>query len=325
MTKASRCGVELSKKTAAHLGGLRVPRLRNVDPKSLLKLAQSVVKDHSTITEAAKHYMVSWPTAKRWSPATSNTVAQEWGTGHPVPAAASTTPRGTGQTHRCPVVAQADGRGADRSQASRPRPCTRPSPLPDQPAELYRPHHQRTNPPLRTDGPGRNTPYRCHQVRGHPRRRRPPLPWQGRRRYEVQNLSRTQRLHPFQQTPSYDTAYVNTVSDDYSRVAYAEIHAMMRKPSPPSPFSSAQWPGSPRKGSPRNGSSLTTDLRTSPTPGKPPAPTSASPRNDPAPTGRQNRTIPPNSQRRLGLRQVLRHRNNPQRSSPRLDPLLQSL
>lgn len=35
-------------------------------PKARLKLAQLVVEDHWTITEAAKHYMVSWPTAKRW-------------------------------------------------------------------------------------------------------------------------------------------------------------------------------------------------------------------------------------------------------------------
>ena len=35
-------------------------------PKARLKLAQLVVEHHWTITEAAKHYMVSWPTAKRW-------------------------------------------------------------------------------------------------------------------------------------------------------------------------------------------------------------------------------------------------------------------
>ena len=35
-------------------------------PKTRLKLARLVVHDHWTISEAAKMFMVSWPTAKRW-------------------------------------------------------------------------------------------------------------------------------------------------------------------------------------------------------------------------------------------------------------------
>ena len=36
-------------------------------PKTRLKLARLVVHDHWTISEAAKMFMVSWPTAKRWA------------------------------------------------------------------------------------------------------------------------------------------------------------------------------------------------------------------------------------------------------------------
>src|SRR5690242_8573872 len=35
-------------------------------PKARLKLARLVIDRHWTITEAAKLFMVSWPTAKRW-------------------------------------------------------------------------------------------------------------------------------------------------------------------------------------------------------------------------------------------------------------------
>ncbi|WP_458106599.1 helix-turn-helix domain-containing protein [Arthrobacter sp. R3-55] len=87
-------------------------------PKARLKLAQLVVGQHWTITEAAKHYLVSWPTAKRW--VTRNLEHGPEGKGDkssrprrsPKP-----DPGETGQTHRCPAVAQAAGAGADRRAA----------------------------------------------------------------------------------------------------------------------------------------------------------------------------------------------------------------
>jgi transposase InsO family protein len=66
--------------------------------------------------------------------------------------------------------------------------------------------------------------------------------------------------------PLMGTAFVHTVVDDHSRVAYAEF-APMRRRSPPSPSSSARSPGSPNAGSPSNASCPTTARPTSPTPG----------------------------------------------------------
>ncbi|MDR6436776.1 hypothetical protein J2790_001897 [Paenarthrobacter nicotinovorans] len=152
-------------------------------PKARLKLAQLAVR---TNTAAAKPYTASWPTAQRWV----TRYLEHRPQGIP-----NHTPAETAQTHRCPAVGQAarpstDRRAARHSGLDRARP---PGPLPDQPAALHRPDHRRTNPPLRTHGPGRNAPRRRDQVREHLRRWRPPLPRQGRRRRELQNLSGAQR------------------------------------------------------------------------------------------------------------------------------------
>jgi len=66
MTKASRCGVELSKKPLHTQEAFVSHANAMLTPKARLKLAQLVVDHHWTITEAAKLFMVSWPTAKRW-------------------------------------------------------------------------------------------------------------------------------------------------------------------------------------------------------------------------------------------------------------------
>ena len=84
--------------------------------------------------------------------------------------------------------------------------------------------------------------------------------------------------------PRIGTAYVHTVIDDHSRVAYAEIHDD-EPPPPPPPYSAAPSPGTPNTASPPAGSCPTTAPPTDPTAGPPPAPNSASPRRKPAHTG----------------------------------------
>lgn len=73
--------------------------------------------------------------------------------------------------------------------------------------------------------------------------------------------------------PRIGTAYVHTVIDDHSRVAYASACCTGRPP------------GSPRGASLWNRCSQTMGLATAPTPGGMPAPISASNPSDPGPTG----------------------------------------
>lgn len=66
MTKASRCGVELSKKPLHTQEAFVSHANAMLTPKARLKLALLVIDQHWTIAEAAKLFLVSWPTAKRW-------------------------------------------------------------------------------------------------------------------------------------------------------------------------------------------------------------------------------------------------------------------
>jgi hypothetical protein len=59
--------------------------------------------------------------------------------------------------------------------------------------------------------------------------------------------------------PVIGTAFVHTVIDDHSRMAYAEISPTRRRP-PPSVCSSERWPGSPTTASPSSGSCRTFNL-----------------------------------------------------------------
>ena len=71
--------------------------------------------------------------------------------------------------------------------------------------------------------------------------------------------------------PLIGTAYVHTVIDDHSRVAYAEIHDD-ETAATASASCAAQSPGSPPAASPSNGSCPTTARPTGPTSGATPAP-----------------------------------------------------
>jgi hypothetical protein len=83
--------------------------------------------------------------------------------------------------------------------------------------------------------------------------------------------------------PRTGKAFLHTVIDDHSRVAYIEIHPT-RKPPPRSAFCTEQSPGSPTTASPSNESSPTTEAATALMPGATPAPHSTSATNGPAPT-----------------------------------------
>ena len=126
--------------------------------------------------------------------------------------------------------------------------------------------------------------------------------------------------------PRTGKAFLHTVLDDHSRVAYVEIMPT-RRPKPPSECCAGPSRGSPNKASPSSACSLTTAAATDPTPGATPAPSSASPTNAPGPTGHRptaRSKIPPHPGRRLGLRPLLRLRNRTPSRPPRLAPLLQS-
>ena len=92
--------------------------------------------------------------------------------------------------------------------------------------------------------------------------------------------------------PSLGTAYVHTVLDDHSRVAYAEIHDDETAATAIA-CCATRWPGSPPAASPSSGSCPTTARPTAPTPGATPAPSSASRPSAPGPTGRSTRNSPP--------------------------------
>jgi len=67
MTKASGCEVELSKKPLHNQEALVSHANAELTPKARLRLARLIVDDHWAVSEAAKVFMVSWPTAKRWA------------------------------------------------------------------------------------------------------------------------------------------------------------------------------------------------------------------------------------------------------------------
>ena len=132
--------------------------------------------------------------------------------------------------------------------------------------------------------------------------------------------------HAQHATRSIGTAFLHTVIDDHSRVAYVEICSDEKAATAVGVLQRAvAWFADRGVTVERvlsdNGSA------TGPTPGATPAPSSASPTNDPAlpaPDQRQDRTIPPHPGRRLGLRPALRLRDPPPSRPTRLAALLQS-
>ena len=100
----------------------------------------------------------------------------------------------------------------------------RADPVPAQPALPHRPGHRRTTAATSTTT-RRADPRRRQEVRQHPRRRRAGASsarQQGQRnRHATRDRTGSRNTGP---SPGSGTAYVHTVIDDHSRVAYAEIH-----------------------------------------------------------------------------------------------------
>ena len=97
-------------------------------------------------------------------------------------------------------------------------------PLPAQPALARRPGHRRADPPLRARRTRVAAARGREEARQRPRRRRLAL------RRPPTRADRNRGRHPRQaraaqrHDPLMGTAFVHTVIDDHSRVAYAEIH-----------------------------------------------------------------------------------------------------
>lgn len=67
MTKASGCGVELSRNRSANQEAFVSHANAALTPRACLRLARLIVDDGWPVARAAERYDVSWPTAKRWA------------------------------------------------------------------------------------------------------------------------------------------------------------------------------------------------------------------------------------------------------------------
>ena len=178
------------------------------------------------------------------------------------------------------------------------------------------------------DHPGVADPRRRHEVRQHPRRRRAPVrrPPAGQARTGQRPRTAPERA-PATREPRMGIAYVHTVIDDHSRVAYAEICAdetadtaigVLRR--------AVAWFADRGVTVERvlsdNGSAYRSNAWAEAC-----ADLGITHQEDPAlptPDQRQDRTLPPHPGRRLGLRPLLRQRDRPPRRPARLAPHLQS-
>ncbi len=67
MTKASGCGVELSRNRSANQEAFVSHANAALTPRARLRLARLIVDHGWPVARAAERYDVSWPTAKRWA------------------------------------------------------------------------------------------------------------------------------------------------------------------------------------------------------------------------------------------------------------------
>jgi transposase-like protein len=67
MTKASGCGVELSRNRSANQEAFVSHANAALTPRARLRLARLIVEDGWPVARAAERYDVSWPTAKHWA------------------------------------------------------------------------------------------------------------------------------------------------------------------------------------------------------------------------------------------------------------------
>lgn len=67
MTKASGCGVELSRNRSANQEVFVSHANAALTPRARLRLARLIVDEGWPVARAVERYDVSWPTAKRWA------------------------------------------------------------------------------------------------------------------------------------------------------------------------------------------------------------------------------------------------------------------
>ena len=196
-------------------------------PRHRLKLARAVVEDGWSIATPRRCSTSSWPTAKRW--ADRYRQAGAGGDGRPQLAAAplpAADPAAGGAQDRAPALEEAARPGADRRPArpARPRPCTRCCVR----CRLNRLSHvdRATGEPIRRyehDHPGSLLHVDVKKLGN--------IPDGGGWRYVGRAAGRARTGPPppdkprnKHHNPKIGTAFVHTVLDDHSRVAYAEIH-----------------------------------------------------------------------------------------------------
>ena len=169
-------------------------------------------------------------------------------------------------------------------------------------------------------------PCRCHQVRQHPRRRRTPLRRPPARR---RSTSAQHPVCPEARTTSRapGKAFLHTVIDDHSRVAYVEICADEKADTAVGVLRRAVAWFADRGVTRRTGALRQRQLLPLARLARHLRRTRHHPQTHPplpATDQRQNRTLPPHPGRRLGLCPVLQLRNRTPSSPAGLAPLLQS-
>ena len=194
-------------------------------PRGRLLLARRVVDEGWPIVRAAEHFHVSWPTAKRWAsryaamgPAgMTDRSSRPYHSPHRTPGLVVRRIVELRWRHRLSPLAIASRLSIPASTVHAVLVRCRLNRL-----SHIDIRHWRADPPLRARLSRRADPRRRQEVRQHPR-------WRGlavRRTHP--GLQEPARHRGSQTQPCYDPklghAFVHTVIDDHSRVAYAEIH-----------------------------------------------------------------------------------------------------
>ena len=197
-------------------------------PRARLRLARLIVEQGWPIARAAERFDVSWPTAKRWAeryrrlgPSRDGSTAPSRPHRSPAP-----DPGAGGPQDRAPAVeaAAGPGRRSPRARDAAPRPCTR---CWSGAGSTGWPTS--TGPPAsRSAATSTTTPGRCSTWTSRSSATSPTAAagaTSGGQQGE-QNRAATRRHRPrnSHHNPRSGTAFVHTVIDDHSRVAYAEIH-----------------------------------------------------------------------------------------------------
>ena len=196
-------------------------------PITRLRLARLVVDAGWTYVAAAARCSWSLRGPRRSGPT---------GTAAEGPAGMVTGARVRTEAHQDPPGPGASDRAVAMASPAWPGPDRRPArdagldgargacAVPDQPALQHRPSHRRAVAPLRARPPRLADPRRRDQVRQHPDRWWPPVRGTTAGRTEQAGDTRPAQGQGLQASDR-ESAFVHTVIDDHSRVAYAEICA----------------------------------------------------------------------------------------------------